>query len=124
MIPRGDGNCWFRAVCDQLLLHDIAYLPRGHKELRKAVIAFIRNHPDFKDCQENTVGYELEEVDETGIVFNKVETRKEREDRTAKNKKKMAKFLRDHAKPGTWTDDSGVICQVRLVTMLDRCDVM
>ena len=116
---RGDGNCWFRAVCDQLLLKDIAYLPRGHKELRKAVIAFIRNHPDFKDWEENAVGYELEEVDKEGTVVNKVETRRESDERTAKNKMKMAEFLRKNAKPGTWTDDSGVICQVRLVTMRD-----
>ena len=109
---RGDGNCWFRAVCDQILLKDLAYLPRTHKELRKAVIAFIRHHPDFKDWEENAVGYELEDVDEEGKVVNKVETGKEREVRAAKNKKKMAKFLTQHAKPGAWTDDSGVICQV------------
>ena len=117
---RGDGNCWFRAVCDQLLLHDIAYLPRNHKELRKAVIAFIRRHPHFKDWEENAIGFELEEVDRQGKVVTKVETKRGKEDRMAQNRKKMANFLVKHAKPGTWTDDSGVICQVRRTAMLDR----
>ena len=111
-------------MCDQLLLKDIAYLPRGHKELRKAVIAFIRHHTDFKDWEENAVGYELEAVDREGKVINKVETSKEKEARTFKNKKKMAEFLVKHAKPGTWTDGSGVICQVGLTEILDKCPVL
>ena len=99
-------------MCDQIILHDLAYLPRDHLELRRLVIASIPGHPDFSDWIDNAVGFELEDVDEEGNVIVMIMTEEEKVERRKSNEVKMAKFLLDHAQPQAWTDDSGVFCQV------------
>ena len=112
LLFRGDGNCWYRAICDQIVLHDLAYLPRNHLALRAAVIDYIRQSPMLRDWEENAVGAEKVRVDKQGkLMLN--ETEKEKKARKKRIQKKMEDFLREHAKASKWTDDSGVMCQVR-----------
>ena len=110
--PRGDGNCWFRAIADQAVLHDLAYVPRNHLELRRAVIEFIRTHPMLEVWMENAVGFTLHEVDKKGNPIIQQETKEERRMRRQRNEEEMRNFLQRHSVSQTWTDDSGLICQV------------
>lgn len=79
---RGDGNCWFRAVADQIILHSIPNLPTNHLDLRKAVVASIPSLPQFKEWSSL--------LEATGD--------------------NMTSFLINQAKPSTWVDDSGLMC--------------
>ena len=109
---RGDGNCWFRAIADQAVLHDLAYVPRNHLALRKAVIEFIRTHPMLEVWMENAVGCTVHEVDKEGNPVVKEETLEERRKRKEKNQEDMRKFLQRHSVSQEWTDNSGLVCQV------------
>ena len=42
---RGDGNCFFRSVADQILLHQISNKPKTHTSLRLAVCDHIKKLP-------------------------------------------------------------------------------
>merc|ERR1711971_406687 len=50
---RGDGNCFFRSVADQIILHKISDKPTTHRELRLAVCNHIKDLP--KDVLQSTV---------------------------------------------------------------------
>ena len=50
---KGDGNCWFRAMADQVVLLNIEDKPRNHKEMRQAVADFLKDLP--VDVKKNTI---------------------------------------------------------------------
>ena len=78
-----DGNCWYDAIFDQVVLHKIPGKPANHKRLRKAVSDVLLKLPQAKIWIPN--------------IF-----------RTKKNYKK---FVSEHRKPGCWTDAQGIMCQ-------------
>ena len=40
-----DGNCWYDAIADQIVVHDLPNLPRDQASLRRAVVAAIPTLP-------------------------------------------------------------------------------
>lgn len=42
----GDGNCLFRAVADQFQHHPTMPINLDHKDLRKAVVSYMRTHKE------------------------------------------------------------------------------
>jgi len=80
---RNDGNCWYDAIADQILLHRLPDLPTNHISLRQAVVASIPSLPQAKEWVQNVFGTEEE----------------------------MAMFLVSHSALGQWTDNLGIMCQ-------------
>ena len=79
-----DGNCWYDAAADQVLLHQIPDRPGDHHQLRLEVCRSLRNLPQTSSWVEN--------------LFSN-------------SKKKFSKFIARHRRPGTWTDNLGIMCQ-------------
>ena len=50
---RSDGNCWFDAISDQVIVHNIPNIPRNHEDLRKAVCDAMLVLPENKSWIEN-----------------------------------------------------------------------
>lgn len=40
---KGDGNCFFRAIFDQL--HRLAASPKSHKEVRRTIVGYLSSYP-------------------------------------------------------------------------------
>jgi len=80
---KGDGNCWFRAAAEQVVLHDIS-APRDHLSLRLAVCSHVKRLPP--QVKEDTIN----------VVFLG----------KARGLKDLASRQR---KPGQWVDKSGVM---------------
>ena len=79
-----DGNCWYDAAADQVVLHEIAGKPEDHVELRREVCQYLRYLPQAATWVENFF---------------------------SNSKKKFSRFISRHRRPGTWTDNFGIICQ-------------
>ena len=79
-----DGNCWYRAGADQVVLHDLPELPRDHRALRQLVTSRIPSLPQYADWLNNVFGGDVEAFDQ---------------------------FLHHHSQNGVWTDASGILCQ-------------
>ena len=81
---KGDGNCWYRACADQVVLHNLPDLPRDHRALRQLVTSRIRSLPQYGGWLANYFGGDVEAFDQ---------------------------FLHHHSQNGVWTDASGILCQ-------------
>ena len=79
-----DGNCWYDAVADQIVLHNIPNKPRDHVRLRSAICRFIPSLSQTTVWIENIFG----------------------NDRT-----KFNSFIAQHQRDCEWTDDYGIMCQ-------------
>ena len=79
-----DGNCWYDAAADQVLLYQIPDRPGDHHQLRLEVCRSLRHLPQASTWVEN--------------LFSN-------------SKKKFSKFIARHRRPGTWTDNLGIMCQ-------------
>ena len=80
----GDGNCFFRSIVDQILLHSISSAPTNHQDLRLAVCDHIQNLPE--DIL-NTI---------TKIIFNG-------------KKGGLVSLARRQRRLGRFVDDSGIM---------------
>ena len=80
---RGDGNCWYRACADQVVLHNLPDLPRDHMALRLLITSRIRSLPQYDDWLVNHFGGNVAAFD---------------------------RFLDYHSQDRTWTDDYGIMC--------------
>ena len=45
---RSDGNCWYDAIADQVVVNGIQNLPKTHQEIRKLICDEIQNLPQAK----------------------------------------------------------------------------
>ena len=81
---KGDGNCWYRACADQVVLHNLPDLPRDHRALRLLITSRIRSLPQYGDWLANHFGGNVEAFDQ---------------------------FLHYHSQDGAWTDAYGIMCQ-------------
>jgi len=45
-ITKGDGNCWFRALSEQVNIHNLPDMPRNHRSLRLEVCDHVKNLPE------------------------------------------------------------------------------
>jgi len=80
---RNDGNCWYDAIADQIVLHDVPDKPTNHVDLRQAVCDAIPKLPQAKEWIQNLFGDEATFLD----------------------------FLEEHKTTGIWTDSLGIMCQ-------------
>ena len=80
---RTDGNCWYDAIADQIVLHEVPGKPTNHLDLRSAVCDVLPDLPQAKDWVQNIFGGE----------------------------KPFSEFIEEHKKPGVWTDGLGIMCQ-------------
>jgi len=80
---RNDGNCWYDAIADQIVLHDVRDKPTNHSDLRLAVCDAIPELPQAKEWVQN--------------IFGSEET--------------FTDFIEKHRSLGVWTDELGVMCQ-------------
>jgi len=80
---RNDGNCWYDAIADQILLHEVHDKPNNHLDLRLAVCDALPQLPQAKDWVQNLFGDE----------------------------KTFDEFIEEHRQPGVWTDGLGIMCQ-------------
>lgn len=78
---RSDGNCWYDAIADQIILHKVPGLPTNHADLRRSVVAAIPSLPQAEHWQ---------------VVLGDED---------------LETFLKSHSVLGMWTDDLGVMCQ-------------
>ena len=79
-----DGNCWYDAVADQIRLMKIPDKPTYHAEVRDNVTKSLMNLPQTQTWIQN--------------FFNN-------------SMQNFQKFIADHQKTGTWTDNRGILCQ-------------
>jgi len=80
---RNDGNCWYDAIADQIVLHEVPDKPTNHIDLRTAVCNALPKLPQAKDWVQNIFGGE----------------------------ESFSDFIEEHKKPGVWTDGLGIMCQ-------------
>jgi len=80
---RNDGNCWYDAIADQIVLHEVPDMPTNHIDLRTAVCDALPYLPQSKDWIQNIFGGE----------------------------KSFSNFIEEHKNPGVWTDGLGIMCQ-------------
>jgi len=80
---RNDGNCWYDAIADQIVLHEVPGKPTNHIDLRTAVCNALPKLPQAKDWVQNIFGGE----------------------------ESFSDFIEEHKKPGVWTDGLGIMCQ-------------
>ena len=80
-----DGNCWYDAVADQIILLDLPNLPRDHVSVRAMVEREIHKLPQVKQWVENL-------FEGNNQLFNS--------------------FVERHSLNQVWTDDYGIFCQV------------
>ena len=81
---KGDGNCWFRALADQVVLQNIPDKARNHRSLRLEVCNHVKNLPE--DIRENTIN----------IVFGG-------------KKKNLTDLICRQRKAGQWVDNQGIM---------------
>ena len=79
-----DGNCWYDAVADQVKLLEIPDKPTDHADVRDEVTKSLLNLPQTPFWIQN--------------FFNN-------------SNKNFRKFIARHRRPGTWTDNLGILCQ-------------
>ena len=79
-----DGNCWYDAAADQVVLHQIPGRPEDHQQLRLEVCRSLRHLPQTSTWVENFF---------------------------SNSKKRFSKFIARHRRSGTWTDNLGIMCQ-------------
>ena len=89
---RSDGNCWYEAIVDQVVLHGIEDMPVTHDTMRKAVCKALLTLPQNKSWIKHLFGGK---------------------------KKNFVDFVQKHRRSGEWTDDKGLICQATAL-MLKR----
>ena len=80
---RNDGNCWYDAIADQIVLHEVPDKPTNHVDLRRAVCEAIPKLPQAKEWVQNLFG----------------------------NEETFTEFLEEHRISGIWTDSLGIMCQ-------------
>jgi len=80
---RNDGNCWYDAIADQIVLHEVPDKPTNHVDLRRAVCEAIPKLPQAKEWVQNLFG----------------------------NEDTFTEFLDEHRVSGIWTDSLGIMCQ-------------
>jgi len=80
---RNDGNCWYDAIADQIVLHNVPDKPTNHVDLRQAVCDAIPKLPQAKEWIQN--------------LFDTTDA--------------FSRFLDQHRTIGTWTDAFGIMCQ-------------
>ena len=93
----GDGNCWYRAGADQVVLHNLLGLPRDHKALRELVTSSIPSLPQYDDWLADVFGGDVEAFE---------------------------RFLHHHSQDGVWTDVDGIICQATALIFKRRIQVV
>ena len=81
---KGDGNCWFRAIADQVVIQNIPDKARNHRALRLEVCDHVKMLPE--DIQETTIA----------IVFNG-------------KKRGLNEMVARQRKAGQWVDDGGIM---------------
>ena len=80
---RGDGNCWYRACADQVVLHNLPDFPRDHMALRLLITSRIPSLPQYDYWLMNHFGGNVAAFD---------------------------RFLDHHSQDRAWTDDYGIMC--------------
>ena len=81
---RSDGNCWYDAISDQVVLNKIDNLPKNHKGIRKLVCDNIKKLPQAKSWIKNLFGNKESKFDQ---------------------------FVQKHRSNKEWTDNLGIMCQ-------------
>jgi len=81
---KGDGNCWFRAISDQVVIQNIPDKARNHRALRLEVCDHVKMLPE--DIQETTIA----------IVFNG-------------KKRGLNEMVARQRKAGQWVDNTGIM---------------
>ena len=96
----GDGNCFFHAVCDQLVMLGLPH--QTADELRSSVVDFLKSHPSIKVIYNNTYTYKLisrsgktkqnkRKQKKTKLNNTKQKKTKENKNKTKENKKQKQK---------------------------------
>ena len=83
-----DGNCWYDAAADQVLLHQIPDRPEDHRQLRLEVCRSLRHLPQSSSWVETFF---------------------------SSSQKRFSKFIARHRRAGTWTDNLGIMCQATAI---------
>ena len=81
---KGDGNCWFRAVADQVVLQNIPDKAKNHRALRLEVCDHVKLLPE--DIRETTIA----------IVFNG-------------KKRGLSEMVARQRRAGQWVDNTGIM---------------
>lgn len=81
---KGDGNCWFRAVSDQVVIQNIPNKAKNHRALRLEVCDHVKMLPE--DIRETTIA----------IVFNG-------------KKRGLSEMVARQRKAGQWVDNTGIM---------------
>ena len=81
---KGDGNCWFRAVSDQVVIQNIPNKAKNHRALRLEVCDHVKMLPE--NIREPTIA----------IVFNG-------------KKRGLNEMVARQRKAGQWVDNSGIM---------------
>jgi len=81
---KGDGNCWYRAAAEQVIVHSIPRVPKEHLKLRKAISDHLKNLP--KQVKEDTIN----------VVF-------------LGKPRGLSDLAHRQRKPGQWVDNMGVM---------------
>jgi len=81
---KGDGNCWYRAAAEQVIVHSIPRVPKEHLKLRKAISDHLKNLP--KQVKEDTIN----------VVF-------------VGKPRGLSDLAHRQRKPGQWVDNMGVM---------------
>jgi len=81
---KGDGNCWFRAISDQVVIQNIPDKAKNHRALRLEVCDHVKMLPE--DIRETTIA----------IVFNG-------------KKRGLSEMVARQRKAGQWVDNTGIM---------------
>merc|ERR1719458_1442428 len=81
---KGDGNCWYRAAAEQVIVHSIPRVPKEHLKLRKEISDHLKNLP--KQVKEDTIN----------VVF-------------VGKPRGLSDLAHRQRKPGQWVDNMGVM---------------
>ena len=81
---KGDGNCWFRAIADQVVIQNIPDKARNHRALRLEVCDHVKMLPE--DIRETTIA----------IVFNG-------------KKRGLSELVARQRRAGQWVDNTGIM---------------
>jgi len=81
---KGDGNCWFRAIADQVVIQNIPEKARNHRALRLEVCDHVKMLPE--DIRDTTIA----------IVFNG-------------KKRGLSELVARQRRAGQWVDNTGIM---------------